>query len=107
MNESEKAYYKEKAKSGEVKVPRPGKGGGDVGNGGNGEHERYTTHGIPVSVYDREKRDQEQATENMRRRVGRMIQKTDLMKGTFSWNVKHQNQNLLIAILWILFICSI
>lgn len=79
MSEDEKAYYKEKAKGGEVKIPRKSganrakSGGGDSGSG------IKTSHGISVSAYEQEERQKKIEEENMRRRISSMIQHVPLM----------------------------
>lgn len=71
MSVDEKAYYKAKSKGGGVKIPR--RNAINVG--------QLTSQGVPVSVYEQEERKRINEEENMRRRVGQMIQSIPLLTG--------------------------
>lgn len=80
MSDEDKAYYKAKAKGGEVRIPkRPGISTGGAGDSGGN---RLTSHGVPVEIYEREQRQLKSEEENMRRRIGAMIQSISLTNGT-------------------------
>lgn len=76
MSDDEKAYYKEKAKGGEIKVPKPRSSASSTST------HLYTTHGVPVSMYEDEERIAKENVEMMRKRIGKMIQELPLMTGT-------------------------
>lgn len=82
MPEDERACYKQKAKGGEVKVPRR--------NNANAKTNNYhcssllTAQRVPVSVYEQEAREKEMKVKNMRRRIDNMIQEVPLMTGTMA-----------------------
>lgn len=78
MSEDDKAYYKEKSKSGEVQIPK--RPGGSV-NGGSSGGTKLTSQGVPVEIYDREEKERKRDDENMRRRIGSLIQSVPLMTG--------------------------
>lgn len=89
MSKENKAYYKQKAKSGEVQISnRPGgsASGGCGSSGGNGGESdgrsgggnRRTTHGVPVEAYEREERERRREEENMRERINSLIQLTGM-----------------------------
>lgn len=77
MSDDEKAYYKDKAKGGEVKIPKP-----RAQSKSTSTNQLYTTQGVPVALYDEERRNKEQEKENMRKRIASMIQQLPLMTGT-------------------------
>lgn len=76
MSDDDKEYYKEKAKGSGVKVSRSGSKPSGL----------LTSQGVPCSVYEQEDKEKHMAIENMRRRVGEMVQKIPLMKGTFHFS---------------------
>lgn len=75
MTDDQKAYYKEKAKGGDYKIP----GRAPMGN----RQEIFTSQGIPLSQIEREERLKKEAEEKMRRRIDHMIQTIPLMTGMF------------------------
>lgn len=84
MSEDDKAYYKEKAKDGAVRIPkRPGgsANGGATGGGGGGA--KFTSQGVSVELLKREEKQKKLDEEKMRLRVGSMIQKVPLMTGKY------------------------
>lgn len=80
MSDSEKEYYKKKAKGGEVKVSRnkPATRAGQL-----------TAQGVPCSLVEQQEREKRMAIENMRRRIGEMVQKVPLMTGEFSFELRN------------------
>lgn len=79
MSEDDKAYYKEKAKGGEVRIAKRPSGGANGGNNNGGN--RYTSHGVPVQAYEREERQKKHEEETMRIRIGSLIQEIPLLTG--------------------------
>lgn len=78
MSDDEKAYYKEKAKGGENRISRrPAVNAVQL-----------TSHGVPVSLYEKEERERKNEEENMRRRVGLMIQSIPLFTGKYKMGVE-------------------
>lgn len=83
MTDDEKARYKDKAKGGNIRIARRPAIDGDAGENGNNRSGLLTSQGIPVSTYDREKREKEQETKRMHRRIDNMINRdVPLMTGT-------------------------
>lgn len=80
MTDDEKAPYKEKAKSGEVKIPKRNCAS-SASNQPVNRSGLYTSQGVPVSLYEEEAKAKLMETENMRRRIGNMIQQVPLMTG--------------------------
>lgn len=83
MSEVDKAYYKEKSKGGGTRLPkRPSvsASGGSSGGGSSGGN-KFTSQGVPVAVYERQERERKHEEENMRRRIGSLIQTVPLMTG--------------------------
>lgn len=88
MSEVDKAYYKEKSKGGGTRLPkRPsvsasgGSCGGGSSGGGSSGGNKFTSQGVPVAVYERQERERKHEEENMRRRIGSLIQTVPLMTG--------------------------
>lgn len=84
MSEDDKAYYKQKAKGGEVRIPKPNRSAGSASGGGSGggaKVTRYTSQGVPVEAYERDEKERKRADEKMRLRVASLIQKVPLMTG--------------------------
>lgn len=77
MSDDDKAYYREKAKGGKVKIPKP-----RSANNSSQPTGLFTTHGVPVALYDEQQRREKEETENMRKRIGKMVQQLPLMTGT-------------------------
>lgn len=87
MSESDKEYYREKSKSGNVKIPR--RGGGSANGSGFGscsvfESGQLTSQGQSVAAIERQERAKRVAEETMRRRIGEMFQTIPLMTGNQS-----------------------
>lgn len=78
MSDDEKAYYKEKSKGGENRMSRRP----SVNTG------QLTSYGVPVSLYDKEERERKNEEENMRRRIGSMIQSIPLFTGKYKMGVR-------------------
>lgn len=76
MSDDDKAYYKEKAKGGEVKVARPRAAANSASSS-----QLYTTQGVPIAFYEEKERKEKKDLENMRKRIGSMIQQIPLMTG--------------------------
>lgn len=91
MSEDDKAYYKEKSKSGDTRIGRRSGGDGSFNGSVNGSvngdsNQRsglLTSQGVPVSLYDSEQIEKKKEIENMRRRIDHMIRSIPLEKGTF------------------------
>ncbi|XP_031619145.1 protein maelstrom homolog [Contarinia nasturtii] len=75
MSEDEKAYYKQKAKGGDMKIPRRNNNNTKTSDSSS----LLTSHGVPVIVYEQVEREKQMELENMRRRIGSMVQRMDLM----------------------------
>lgn len=78
MSEGDKAYYKEKAKGGDMRLAK--RPSGSVG-GSSGGGIKFTSQGVPVDAYERQQKEQKHADEIMRRRIGTLIQNVPLMTG--------------------------
>lgn len=83
MDDEEKAYYKEKSKSGDTRIGRRPGGDGSVNGDSNQRSGLLTSQGLPVSLYDSEQIEKKKEIENMRRRIDHMIRSIPLEKGTF------------------------
>lgn len=87
MDDEEKAYYKEKSKSGDTRIGRRPGGDGSVNGSVNGDSNQrsglLTSQGLPVSLYDSEQIEKKKEIENMRRRIDHMIRSIPLEKGIF------------------------
>lgn len=81
MSDDDKVYYREKAKGGEVKIPKPRSANNSSSNSGKSTG-LFTTQGIPVALYDEQQRREKEELENMRKRIGKMVQQLPLMTGT-------------------------
>lgn len=68
MSDDEKAYYKEKAKSDNVRIPKP-------------RFNSYKSQDASVSTYEQKAMEKKKQTEYMRLRIGNMIQQIPLMTG--------------------------
>lgn len=83
MTDDEKARYKDKAKGGNIRITRRPANDGDGDENGNTRSGLFTSQGIPVATYDREKREMEQETKRMHRRIDNMLHRdVPLMTGT-------------------------
>lgn len=84
MPDDDKVYYREKAKGGEVKIPKPRSA--NSSSNSSKPTGLFTTQGVPVALYDEQQRREKEELENMRKRIGKMVQELPLMTGTLTKN---------------------